>query len=111
MPQVSEKILQFVAHPSCGSLSDLSHMQGNEQEMGKPKGKKNNLFSWGPGGGIRTGVALVQKIYPPFSPIHPVFSSLGPAPLFSHPPPACLVIQEEEAKESNVVLEIGLEGQ
>lgn len=40
-----------------------------------------------------------------------IFHSVGPAPLFPHPPPARLVIQEEEAKESNIMLEIGLEGQ
>lgn len=46
----------------------------------------------------------------PFSPVHFAFS-VGPALLFPHPPPACLVMQEEEAKESNIMLEIGLEGQ
>lgn len=46
-----------------------------------------------------------------FHPLVCIFHSVGPAPLFPHPPPACLVIQEEEAKESNIVLKIGLEGQ
>lgn len=82
-------------------------MQGNERVMGKPRGRKKELFSsktghpiWGGPGATRTN--------PFFTHLPCVFHSV---PLFSHPPPACLIIQEEEAEESNIVLEIGLEGQ
>lgn len=77
---------------------------------------KEQLFSRGSGGSNKDvgvpGVAMEQKnLKPLFTHSSCIFHSVGPAPLFPPPPPARLVIQEEEAKESNIVLEIGLEGQ
>lgn len=78
------------------------------------QGEKNSYSSGAPVGEIRMwgylGWLWSKRNQNPFSPFHFAFS-VGPAPLFPHPPPACLVMQEEEAKESNIMLEIGLEGQ
>lgn len=78
------------------------------------QGEKNSYYPGSLVGGIRMwgylGRLWSKKNQNPFSLIHSAFS-VGPDPLFPHPPPAHLVMQEEEAKESNIMLEIGLEGQ
>lgn len=92
-----------------------------KQLVGKQRGKEQ-LFLWSPDRRNKNvgepEKATEQKISNIFLPICSAFSTLGksgkegdPAPLFPHPPPACLVIQEEEGKESNIMLKIGLEGQ
>jgi len=89
------------------------------KETGKwweSQGEENSYSPAALAGGIRTGAGTwgghgAKNLKPLFTHLFGIFHSVGPAPLFPPPPPAQLVIQEEEAKESNIVLEIGLEGQ